>query len=152
MYPSSYSYLVFLSSFFSVFVFQDRVSLCNSSGHPGNRSVGQAVLKLTALPSPILPFIHGLNRYCHPEQRLSHLRNEKYIAMRLREAVARVRAVRKRCLKGTLGREAGLLSLKKHHSNCKDSKRKTWCSNSPLQISGQVWLRVEAEGAAEKRV
>lgn len=31
-------------------------------------------------------------------------------------------------MNGALGREARLLSLKKHHSNCKDSKRKTRCS------------------------
>lgn len=54
------------------------------------------------------------------------------MALRLREAVARVRAVRKGCLKGALGREARLLSLKKHHSNCKDSKRKTCCSLTHL--------------------
>lgn len=57
------------------------------------------------------------------------------MALRLREAVVRVRAVRKGCLKGTLGREAGLLSLKKHHSNCKDSKRKTCTVCSHLSKS-----------------
>ena len=48
-----YLYTHFVCLF--AFVFQDRVSPCNSSDYPGTQCVDQAALELTEIPLRLLP-------------------------------------------------------------------------------------------------